>query len=95
MQTTGELRIIDFPTMSFSYVLDRTSVGGGNCHHPGWSLVTISMLQATEDFMVHLFEDCNLCAIHAKRVTISEWLTLAASQQGCFQMSWVCMMHTG
>ena len=21
--------------------------------------------------MVHLFEDCNLCAIHAKRVTIS------------------------
>jgi hypothetical protein len=24
-----------------------------------------------EDFMVHLFEDCNLCAIHAKRVTIS------------------------
>lgn len=27
--------------------------------------------QATEDFIVHLFEDCNLCAIHAKRVTIS------------------------
>ena len=27
--------------------------------------------QATEDFMVHLLEDCNLCAIHAKRVTIS------------------------
>ena len=24
--------------------------------------------------MVHLFEDCNLCAIHAKRVTISECL---------------------
>ena len=22
--------------------------------------------------MVHLMEDCNLCAIHAKRVTISE-----------------------
>ena len=27
--------------------------------------------QSMEDFMVHLFEDCNLCAIHAKRVTIS------------------------
>lgn len=26
--------------------------------------------QSMEDFMVHLFEDCNLCAIHAKRVTI-------------------------
>jgi hypothetical protein len=32
------------------------------------------VMQATEDFMVHLFEDCNLCAIHAKRVTISKWL---------------------
>lgn len=28
--------------------------------------------KATEDFIVHLFEDTNLCAIHAKRVTISE-----------------------
>jgi len=27
-----------------------------------------------EDYMVHLFEDTNLCAIHAKRVTISETL---------------------
>lgn len=41
--------------------------------------------QAAEDFMVHLFEDCNLCAIHAKRVTISElsagcrWLVLVAA----------------
>ena len=30
------------------------------------------LLQATEDFIVHLLEDCNLCAIHAKRVTISK-----------------------
>jgi histone H3/H4 len=29
-------------------------------------------VQIAEDFLVHLFEDCNLCAIHAKRVTISE-----------------------
>ena len=28
--------------------------------------------------MVHLFEDCNLCAIHAKRVTISASLPLSA-----------------
>jgi histone H3 len=26
--------------------------------------------EAAEDFIVHLFEDANLCAIHAKRVTI-------------------------
>ena len=34
----------------------------------------VCCLQSMEDFMVHLFEDCNLCAIHAKRVTISECL---------------------
>jgi len=36
-----------------------------------WTAVALLAVQeATEDFMVHLFEDCNLCAIHAKRVTI-------------------------
>ena len=29
-----------------------------------------AMQEASEDFLVHLFEDTNLCAIHAKRVTI-------------------------
>lgn len=29
-----------------------------------------ALQEATEDFIVHLFEDANLCAIHAKRVTI-------------------------
>ena len=29
-----------------------------------------ALQQLTEDHMVHLFEDANLCAIHAKRVTI-------------------------
>jgi len=28
--------------------------------------------QATEAYLVELFEDANLCAIHGKRVTISE-----------------------
>lgn len=36
-----------------------------------WTAEALLALQeATEDFMVHLFEDCNLCAIHAKRITI-------------------------
>ncbi|GAQ80377.1 Putative histones H3 and H4 [Klebsormidium nitens] len=36
-----------------------------------WSAEGLLALQeATEDFLVHLFEDTNLCAIHAKRVTI-------------------------
>ncbi len=33
----------------------------------------MAIQEAAEDFIVHLLEDCNLCAIHAKRVTISEW----------------------
>jgi len=36
-----------------------------------WQAVAILALQeASEAFLVHLFEDTNLCAIHAKRVTI-------------------------
>ncbi|GAB4861616.1 Histone H3 [Ancistrocladus abbreviatus] len=30
----------------------------------------VALQEAAEDFIVHLFEDANLCAIHAKRVTI-------------------------
>ncbi|KAL2754736.1 hypothetical protein ACRALDRAFT_1050161 [Sodiomyces alcalophilus JCM 7366] len=38
-----------------------------------WQSQAIMALQeATEAFMVHLFEDTNLCAIHAKRVTIMQ-----------------------
>ena len=37
-----------------------------------WTEMALSAVQEmTEDFMVHLFEDTNLCAIHAKRVTIT------------------------
>ncbi|KAG0377038.1 MAG: histone-fold-containing protein [Linnemannia gamsii] len=38
-----------------------------------WQSAALMALQeATEAFMVHLFEDANLCAIHAKRVTIMQ-----------------------
>ncbi|GKU02873.1 unnamed protein product [Fusarium langsethiae] len=38
-----------------------------------WQSQAIMALQeAAEAFMVHLFEDTNLCAIHAKRVTIMQ-----------------------
>ena len=38
-----------------------------------WQSVAILALQeAAEAFLVHLFEDTNLCAIHAKRVTIMQ-----------------------
>ncbi|KZT36845.1 histone-fold-containing protein [Sistotremastrum suecicum HHB10207 ss-3] len=38
-----------------------------------WQTSAILALQeATEAYLVHLFEDANLCAIHAKRVTIMQ-----------------------
>nr|XP_019010726.1 histone H3-like centromeric protein CSE4 [Kwoniella pini CBS 10737]OCF49507.1 histone H3-like centromeric protein CSE4 [Kwoniella pini CBS 10737] len=38
-----------------------------------WQSSAIMALQeAAEAFLVHLFEDANLCAIHAKRVTIMQ-----------------------
>ena len=38
-----------------------------------WQASAIMALQeAAEAFLVHLFEDANLCAIHAKRVTIQK-----------------------
>ncbi|KAI0225844.1 histone H3-like centromeric protein CSE4 [Lamellibrachia satsuma] len=42
-------------------------------HHVGfrWQSMAIMALQeAAEAYLIHLFEDSNLCAIHAKRVTI-------------------------
>jgi len=36
-----------------------------------WQAEALMALQsASEDYLIHLFEDSNLCAIHAKRVTI-------------------------
>nr|CAG8566150.1 2993_t:CDS:2 [Entrophospora candida]CAG8571807.1 2152_t:CDS:2 [Entrophospora candida] len=38
-----------------------------------WQSTAILALQeATEAFLIHLFEDANLCAIHAKRVTLMQ-----------------------
>ncbi|KDQ12759.1 hypothetical protein BOTBODRAFT_34217 [Botryobasidium botryosum FD-172 SS1] len=36
------------------------------------SSALLALQEATEAFIVHLFEDANLCAIHAKRVTIMQ-----------------------
>ncbi|PKY06851.1 histone-fold-containing protein [Aspergillus campestris IBT 28561] len=42
-------------------------------HELRWQSHAIQALQeAAEAFLVHLFEDTNLCAIHAKRVTIMQ-----------------------
>jgi histone H3/H4 len=41
------------------------------CTLCSWQSEAVLALQdTTEDYLVHIFEDTNLCAIHAKRVTI-------------------------
>jgi len=36
------------------------------------SSAILALQEATEAYLVHLFEDANLCAIHAKRVTVMQ-----------------------
>ncbi|KAF3907186.1 hypothetical protein ABW21_db0208838 [Orbilia brochopaga] len=51
-----------------------------------WQSQALQALQeATEAFLVHLFEDANLCAIHAKRVTVMQKdIQLARRIRGAF-----------
>lgn len=52
------------------YVVGFSDSTGGGLR---WQSVALLALQeAAEAFLVHLFEDTNLCAIHAKRVTIMQ-----------------------
>ncbi|RWW67908.1 hypothetical protein BHE74_00024603 [Ensete ventricosum] len=39
-------------------------------YRPGTSHAVLALQEAAEAYLVGLFEDTNLCAIHAKRVTI-------------------------
>lgn len=34
------------------------------------STAILALQEASESYLVHLFEDTNLCALHAKRITI-------------------------
>ncbi|ODV89644.1 hypothetical protein CANCADRAFT_11763, partial [Tortispora caseinolytica NRRL Y-17796] len=36
------------------------------------SMALLALQEATEAYLIHLFEDANLCALHAKRVTIMQ-----------------------
>lgn len=66
-QKTFDLLI---PRLPFArYVKEITSMYASDVSR--WTAEALTALQeATEDYIVHLFEDTNLCAIHAKRVTI-------------------------
>ncbi|KAJ7563671.1 hypothetical protein O6H91_03G120200 [Diphasiastrum complanatum] len=50
----------------------------------------ICIQEAAEDYLVHLFEDTNLCAIHARRVTIMpKDLHLARRLRGASENSFI------
>ncbi|MCJ1393032.1 centromeric DNA-binding histone H3-like protein cse4 [Xylographa bjoerkii] len=61
---------LPFSRLVREIALDLVPVGGDSLR---WQSQAIQALQeSAEAFLVHLFEDANLCAIHAKRVTIMQ-----------------------
>ncbi|KAI0307158.1 histone-fold-containing protein [Multifurca ochricompacta] len=66
------LRKLPFARVVREIALDMiTDMGDYEAAGLRWQSSAILALQeASEAFLVHLFEDANLCAIHAKRVTI-------------------------
>ncbi|KAK7060578.1 centromeric DNA-binding histone H3-like protein cse4 [Paramarasmius palmivorus] len=69
------IRKLPFSRLVREIALDMTTDMNDNYDTGGlrWTSSAIQALQeATEAFLVHLFEDANLCAIHAKRVTIMQ-----------------------
>lgn len=67
------LRRLPFARVVREIALDMITDAGRDYGDTGlrWQSSAILALQeASEAFLVHLFEDANLCAIHAKRVTI-------------------------
>ncbi|ORX36868.1 histone-fold-containing protein [Kockovaella imperatae] len=49
---------------------DMASIDAGNLRWQSTALLALQ--EAAEAFLVHLFEDANLCAVHGKRVTIMQ-----------------------
>ena len=66
-QKSTELLIRKLP---FSWLVHKIaqSVGKTNLHFQGSTIICLQ--EAAEAFLVTLMEDANLCAIHAKRVTV-------------------------
>ena len=52
--------------------LGNASDGLFHTREPAARSLPAARMQVAEDVLVHLFEECNLCAIHAKRITISK-----------------------
>ncbi|KAF5390704.1 hypothetical protein D9757_002706 [Collybiopsis confluens] len=67
------LRKLPFSRLVREIAQDMTTTTNGEIYELRWQTSALQALQeATEAFLVHLFEDANLCALHAKRVTIMQ-----------------------
>jgi len=69
------LRKLPFARIVREIALDMTTDMGNYENGAGlrWQTSALLALQeATEAYLIHLFEDANLCAIHAKRVTVMQ-----------------------
>ncbi|KZF21312.1 histone-fold-containing protein [Xylona heveae TC161] len=70
-QRTTDLLLLKLPFSRLVREIALTQLTSGEMLR--WQSHAIQALQeAAEAFLVHLFEDTNLCAIHAKRVTIMQ-----------------------
>ena len=70
-QRSTELLIRKLPFARLVREITQTYNSSPSEGEKRWQAEALMALQeACEDYLVHLFEDSNLCAIHAKRVTI-------------------------
>mmetsp|Transcript_9497 Transcript_9497/g.24202 ORF Transcript_9497/g.24202 Transcript_9497/m.24202 type:complete len:123 (+) Transcript_9497:161-529(+) len=56
--------------LPFARLVREVQIGFVNKEYRWQAAAIIALQEAAEAHLVHLFEDANLCAIHAKRVTI-------------------------
>ncbi|KAF9076741.1 histone-fold-containing protein [Rhodocollybia butyracea] len=66
------LRKLPFSRLVREIAQDMTTTTNGDYDLRWQSSALVALQEATEAFLVHLFEDANLCALHAKRVTIMQ-----------------------
>ena len=69
-QKSTDLLIRKLPFQRFVREVDQDLEGTTHPIHRWQSTAVLALHEASEHFLIRKFEDTNLCAIHAKRVTI-------------------------
>lgn len=71
-QKTSDLLINKLPFARLVREIMQEYIGESTEMMRWQSLAILALQEAAEAYLVHLFEDTNLCALHAKRVTIMQ-----------------------